>query len=69
MLSAEQFIRVSRGLKEAYAALGAADLPVAQRERWQRRLMAITDTATRDLGGAEIQLQQFLADWARVTGR
>jgi hypothetical protein len=69
MVSTEQFIRVSQGLKQAYAALHAAALPYAQRQRWQRRLIAITDTATRDLGGAEAELQQFQADWARITKR
>jgi hypothetical protein len=69
MVDAEQFMRVSQGLKEALAALGAADLGSGQRGRWQRRLMAITETATRDLAGAEMQLERFRTDWSRLERR
>ncbi|MGH8896547.1 MAG: hypothetical protein ACRDZ4_05845 [Egibacteraceae bacterium] len=67
-VDAELFMRVSRSLKEALAALGAADLPQAQRSRWQRRLVEITNTAKRDLGRAEAQIERFHVDWAREVG-
>jgi hypothetical protein len=67
-VDAELFMRVSGSLKEAFAALEAANLPQDQRGRWQRRLVAITNTAKRDLGQAEAQIKRFRADWAREVG-
>ncbi|MGH8901807.1 MAG: hypothetical protein ACRDYA_09000 [Egibacteraceae bacterium] len=68
-VDAELFMRVSGGLKEALAALGtAAHLPQDQRGWWQRRLVAITNTAKRDLGRAEVEIQRFHADWTREVG-
>jgi hypothetical protein len=65
-IDAEVFMRVSGSLKEAFAALGAADLSQDQRGRW--RLVAITNTAKRDLRRAEDQIERFHADWAREVG-
>jgi hypothetical protein len=67
-VDAELFIRVSDRLKEAFAALGATDLPQGKRDRWQRRLVAIANTAKRDLKRAETQIERFHADWTREVG-
>jgi hypothetical protein len=67
-VDAELFMRVSCGLKAALAAVGAADLPRDKRGRWQRRLVAITNTAKQDLGRAEAQIERFHVDWAREVG-
>lgn len=68
LVDAAQFLRVSDGLKEAFAELGAAGLPPAARERWQRRLLSITNLAKHDLDRAERQFQRFRADFAREHG-
>lgn len=63
-VDAVAFLRVSDGLREAFAQVGAAKLRADEAGRWQRRLIAITNVAKRDLAGALEQLERFEADWA-----
>jgi len=64
-LDLHQFVELSRGLREALAAVAAAELPAGQRARWQHRLAAITDVARRDVGTAADELARFERDWTR----
>jgi hypothetical protein len=65
-VDAELFVRISDRLRNAFAQVARAELPSDQKSRWQRRLIAITDTAKRDLVLAEEQLERFAADWSRT---
>lgn len=62
LVDAEQFLRVSEALKRGFAEISTADLPAVARDRWQRRLIAITNLAKHDLDRAERQVHAFLAD-------
>jgi hypothetical protein len=68
LVDAQQFIRVSDGLKLAFGDLAAAELGPGARERWQRRLLAITNLAKHDLDRAEGQLQRLRDDLDRELG-
>lgn len=68
MVDAEHFLRVSDALRQGFARLAAAPLPDAARQRWRRRLLAITDVAKHDLGRAEAECARFDADFAREVG-
>jgi hypothetical protein len=68
MMDALLFLRVSDALKEGFARLEAADLPASARDRWRRRLLAITSGAKRDLADAEEQYGRFRADFDREVG-
>ena len=63
-VDAVAFMRVSDGLRDAFAQLGQAKLRADEAARWQRRLIAITNVAKRDLPGALEQLERFQADWS-----
>lgn len=63
-VDAVAFLRVSDGLREAFAQVSAAKLRPDEASRWQRRLLAITNVAKRDLARALEQLERFEADWA-----
>ena len=63
-VDAVAFMRMSEGLREAFAQLGEAKLRPDEAGRWQRRLLAITNVAKRDLPGALEQLERFQADWS-----
>lgn len=67
-VDAARFLAVSDGLKQAFARLAGADLPVDAKGRWQRRLIAITNAAKRDLPRAQEQLVRFDQDWRREVG-
>lgn len=68
LMDAHQFLRVSDALKEGFARLGAADLPAPARDRWQRRLLTITNLAKHDLDRAERQYARFHEDFDREVG-
>jgi transposase len=66
-VDAEQFMQLSEALRRAFAEVSAAGLLPADAARWQRRLIAITNAAKRDLPRALEQMRRFEADWRRVT--
>lgn len=68
MVDAAQFMRFSDGLKQSFERLGEASVTDAARQRWQRRLLAITTTAQRDLDRAEKQFARFRTDFDREFG-
>jgi hypothetical protein len=68
MVDATQFLRFSDALRDDFAALASASLSASSRERWQRRLIAITNLAKRDLDRAEAQHARFREDLARELG-
>jgi hypothetical protein len=68
LLDAAHFLRVSDGLRDAFAEVNGADIDAATKERWQRRLIAITTVAKRDLGRAEEQLSRFREDFRAQGG-
>lgn len=55
--------RVSTGLKAAFGEVARADIDVADKGRWQRRLIAITNTAKHDVARADEQLMRYRDDW------
>lgn len=65
-VDANAFMRLSDALREAFAELTAAGLAGEDAARWQRRLIAITNTAKRDLDRALEQMERFRQDWRRV---
>lgn len=67
-IDARAFVTLSEGLREAFDRLGASDVTEDQRGRWQRRLLAITDAAKRDLPEAQAQMDRYRSDWAREVG-
>jgi hypothetical protein len=68
MVDAEQFMRVSEALRVSFARLASASLTDSSRQRWQRRLIAVTNVAKHDLTRAEEQCQRFQADFEREVG-
>lgn len=62
-VDAVAFVRVSEGLRDAFARLGEAKLRGDEAGRWHRRLIAISNVAKRDLPGALEQLGRFERDW------
>ena len=62
-MDAAAFLRVSEGLRAAFADVTAAKLTPAEMTRWQHRLIAITNVAKRDLPGALEQLERFQSAW------
>lgn len=64
-IDAVRFVALTEGLHAAFARVAAAKLETRQRERWHRRLAAISDTARRDLGGAQAELDRYHEDWSR----
>lgn len=64
-----QLARVSARLKDAFAALAGADVAPDDRERLQRRLIAVTNTAKHDLGSAEAALDRFDVELAAALSR
>lgn len=61
----EQAERLSAALRDTFAMLAAAPLPPEDKGRWQQRLIAITNSAKRDLQRADASLRRFLAEWER----
>ena len=55
--------RVSQGLKEAFEDVAHADVDGADKGRWQRRLIAITNTAKHDVARADEQLLRYRDEW------
>lgn len=63
-LDAEAFLRLSEGLRSAFAEVTGAKLSGEEGARWQRRLIAVTTLAKRDLDGALEMLERFARDWS-----
>lgn len=57
--------RVSRGLKEAFDDVARADIDGADKGRWQRRLIAVTNMSKHDVARADEQLVRFRNEWNR----
>ena len=55
--------RVSEQLKSAFADVAAADIDGATKGRWQRRLLAITNTSKHDVVRAAEQLDRYQREW------
>jgi hypothetical protein len=55
--------RVSAALKSAFAEVANADIDGADKGRWQRRLIAITNTAKHEVTRADEQLVRFRDEW------
>jgi hypothetical protein len=62
-LTADASARVSETLKVAFDAVTTATLDVEEKGRWQRRLIAITNTSKHDVVRAQEQLQRFKEEW------
>ena len=54
---------VADQLKVLFADVVAADVDVAEKGRWHKRLIAITNTAKHDVGRAGEQLRRFTDEW------
>ena len=54
---------LSQQLKSMFAEVVAADIPPADKGRWHQRLIAITNTAKRDLARADEQMNRFVEEW------
>ena len=59
----EAALRVSTELKAAFDEVGRADIDGADKGRWHRRLIAITNTAKHDVARADEQLARYRDDW------
>lgn len=59
----EVALRVSTELKAAFDDVGRADIDGADKSRWHRRLIAITNTAKHDVARADEQLVRYRDDW------
>lgn len=55
--------RVAEQLLAAFADVAAADVPADVKGRWQRRLLAITNTSKHDVTRAGEQLDKFRDEW------
>lgn len=53
---------VGERLKEAFAALGDADIPAVEKGRWHQRLIAITNSSKHDLATAQRRLDAWFAE-------
>lgn len=69
MVDADRLLELTERLHEAHARIDDSSLPPEHRSRWQRRLIAITETAHRDLERAELQLLRFDHELDRHLGR
>ena len=67
-VDAELFFRFTATLRATHERLCAARVSAERRSRWQRRLLRITEAATRDLARAEEQLRRFCAELDRELG-
>jgi hypothetical protein len=63
-VDATAFLRLSDGLRIAFAEVAGAKLNGDERARWQRRLIAVTTVAKRDLDDALEMLERFERDWS-----
>jgi hypothetical protein len=68
MLDADGFLAFAARLRAAHGLLENARVSDEQRGRWQRRLIAITEAARRDLDRAGSQLARFESDLERQLG-
>ena len=61
-------VRVSAGLKDAFEELARADVDGADKGRWHRRLLAITNTSKHDVARADEQLVRYRNEWNMFRG-
>lgn len=62
-VDAAAFLRLSEALRVSFTEVTESGLAAEEAARWQRRLIAITNTAKRDLPRALAQMERFRADW------
>ncbi len=65
-VDAELFLRLNACLKEGYERIARARVSAERKARWQRRLIAITDAARRDLRSAQEQYDRFARELDRA---
>ena len=66
-MDAELFLAFNGRLKQALQRLSDAQLPASRRSRWQRRLLAITETGRDDLLTASSALDRYEGEFRRET--
>lgn len=64
-VDADAFVQLSTALRDAFAQVTSARLHPDESARWQRRLIAITTVAKRDLAKALDNMERFQADWRK----
>ncbi len=69
LVDADRFLSLTRRLREVHERVEQLRVSAEQKARWQRRLVTITDVATRDLGRAEQQLTHLVAQLDRLPRR
>jgi len=69
MMDATAFLAFNTRLKDLRNRVDSANVSAEQRARWQRKLIAVSDAGTRDLGRASAQLSRFEAEVDRSLGR
>ena len=55
-------------LKQAFAVLGPADIPVEDKQRWQQRLIAITNSSKHDVATAAGRMERYWQEWEDTVG-
>lgn len=66
LVDADRFLSLTQRLREVHERVAQARVSAEQKARWQRRLLAITDAATRNLDRGEQQLTRFVAELDRA---
>ena len=61
-------IDLAEELKQAFAALGPADIPPEDKQRWQQRLIAITNSSKHDVDTAAGRMQRYWQEWEQAVG-
>lgn len=56
-------IDVGEWLRTTFADVAAAAISPPEKARWQKRLIAITNTSKHDLRRAEEQAKRFVEEW------
>lgn len=65
LVDAKRLLSLAQRLRETHERVEHARVSPDQKARWQRRLIAITDAAKRDLERADDQLTRFVAELDR----
>ena len=61
-------IDLAEELKQAFAALGPADIPPEDKQRWQQRLIAITNSSKHDVATAAGRMERYWQEWEQAVG-